>query len=159
MTQQASSFPVAPVQAPCFTPQAVGRARTGWRARGSALICAALLAACATAPDAPDATDVVVPPSMLSMQVSYPDAARRQGQQGRVQLRLAHDATGTVTNARVEQSSGSPILDSAAVDAAPSFRIRPGTRNGVPQAGVLVQAVNFRLTDSQTTPTPTPTPK
>ena len=103
------------------------------------LVCAAWLAGCASAPD------VVEPPRMEAFSVPYPAAARRLNQQGTVKLRLAYDATGAVQDARVVQSSGSPALDKAALAAVPRFRIRPGTRNGVPQSGVVVQPIRFSM--------------
>ena len=102
-------------------------------------VCAAWLAGCVTAPD------VVEPPRMEAFSVPYPAAARRLDQQGTVKLQLAYDATGAVQDARVVQSSGSPALDKAALAAVPRFRIRPGTRNGVPQSGVVVQPIRFRM--------------
>ena len=107
--------------------------------RMTELVCAAWLTGCVTVPD------VVEPPRMESFSVPYPAAARRLDQQGAVKLRLAYDATGAVQDARVVQSSGSPALDKAALAAVPRFRIRPGTRNGVPQSGVVVQPIRFSM--------------
>ena len=111
--------------------------------RMAALVCAAWLAGCVSAPD------VVEPPRMEAFSVPYPAAARRLDQQGTVKLQLAYDATGAVQDARVVQSSGSPALDKAAMAAVPKFRIRPGTRNGVPQAGVVVQPIRFSMPPEQ----------
>lgn len=111
--------------------------------RMAALVCAAWLAGCVSAPD------VVEPPRMEAFSVPYPAAARRLDQQGTVKLQLAYDATGAVQDARVVQSSGSPALDKAALAAVPRFRIRPGTRNGVPQAGVVVQPIRFSMPPEQ----------
>ena len=111
--------------------------------RMAALVCAAWLAGCVSAPD------VVEPPRMEAFSVPYPAAARRLDQQGTVKLQLAYDATGAVQDARVVQSSGSPALDKAAMAAVPRFRIRPGTRNGVPQAGVVVQPIRFSMPPEQ----------
>ena len=116
-----------------------GRARRHLASRMTALVCAAWLAGCVTTPD------VVEPPRMEAFSVPYPAAARRLDQQGAVKLRLAYDATGAVQDARVVQSSGSPALDKAALAAVPRFRIRPGTRNGVPQSGVVVQPIRFSM--------------
>jgi periplasmic protein TonB len=46
----------------------------------------------------------------------YPDEARRDRIQGTVQLMFAMQRDGTVTNVWVEASSGSDILDTAAID-------------------------------------------
>ena len=118
-------------------------ARSHLASRMAALVCAAWLAGCVTAPD------VVEPPRMEAFSVQYPAAAPRLDQQGTVKLRLAYDATGAVQDARVVQSSGSPALDKAAMAAVPKFRIRPGTRNGVPQSGVVVQPIRFSMPPEQ----------
>ncbi len=46
---------------------------------------------------------------------TYPDAARRDGIEGRVVVRFAIDRTGTVREALLERSSGSTLLDDAAI--------------------------------------------
>jgi protein TonB len=46
---------------------------------------------------------------------SYPEAARRRGTEGTVRLRLSVTADGKLEAARIEESSGSPLLDRAAI--------------------------------------------
>jgi protein TonB len=46
----------------------------------------------------------------------YPDAARRQGEQGQVLVRLTLDPSGHVTQATLMRESGAPALDAAALD-------------------------------------------
>ena len=77
--------------------------------------------------------------------VRYPAISRKLGEQGRVLLALEYDATGTVLDARVVESSGSPRLDAAAVQGLRGHRLQPGTRNGVPEAGVARFPIRFKL--------------
>ncbi|MDX9957276.1 MAG: TonB family protein [Spirochaetia bacterium] len=63
--------------------------------------------------------------------LAYPEAARRRGVQGTVGLRIAMDAAGHVEEVVVSQTSGSSILDKAAVAAAlaaPGPLAGPGRR-------------------------------
>lgn len=64
---------------------------------------------------------------------SYPAEARRRGETGTVLLGLLIDTNGTVIDRRIERSSGSPLLDEAAVAALSKCRFRPGTIDGRPQ--------------------------
>lgn len=48
--------------------------------------------------------------------LSYPDAARRRGAEGTVLVAFAMDASGALTSAQVARSSGSDILDRAALE-------------------------------------------
>jgi TonB family protein len=63
--------------------------------------------------------------------LAYPEAARRRGVQGTVGLRLVMESDGRIAEALVSQTSGSSILDRAAVNAAlatPGPREGPGRR-------------------------------
>lgn len=75
----------------------------------------------------------------------YPLEARHRGIEGRVLLRLSIDASGKVEKAMIETSSGSDLLDAAALDFGSAARFQPaidGT-NAVP-AEVLLP-VSFKL--------------
>jgi len=50
----------------------------------------------------------------LAANKRYPDAAQRNGEEGRVAVRFTVDRTGRVLQAQVAGSSGSPALDEAA---------------------------------------------
>jgi len=50
----------------------------------------------------------------LQAHKTYPDAARREGEQGRVVLRFTMDRSGRVLQVALAASSGSAILDNAA---------------------------------------------
>jgi periplasmic protein TonB len=88
------------------------------------------------------------PPVALNAQtpVEYPPALFDQGIEGTVILRLYADSTGVLVkdSTRVQESSGYPALDSAAVAAAPSLRFAPARRDGNPVASSFLQPIYFR---------------
>ena len=96
----------------------------------------------------PDTEKNDEPPVALNADppVEYPRALFEQGIEGKVILRLYVDEHGTVVNdsTRIEESSGYPALDSAAVTAAPQFKFAPALRDGEPIATAFLQPVHFR---------------
>ncbi|MBP7302308.1 MAG: energy transducer TonB [Brachymonas sp.] len=103
-----------------------------------ALCAAGVLAACATSTQ---------PKLAGALHIHYPGLSQELGEEGTARVRLRYDAYGVVQEASIAQSSGSPSLDRAALASARQARIRPGTRYGVPQAGVVVLPVRFVLQD------------
>jgi len=89
-----------------------------------------------------------LPPVALNAQtpVEYPPALFDQGIEGTVILRLYADNTGKLVpdSTKVQESSGYPALDSAAVAAAPSLQFAPAQRDGVPVAASFLQPIYFR---------------
>ena len=81
--------------------------------------------------------------------VRYPLALYQQRISGSVLLRLFVDENGTVgpESTRVQESSGYPALDSAALTAAPKLRYAPALRNGTPVATLFIQPIHFRHPD------------
>jgi protein TonB len=81
--------------------------------------------------------------------VVYPEALFQQRISGTVLLRLFADETGRVVpeSTRVQESSGYPALDSAALAAAPQLRFAPALRNGTPVPTLFTQPVHFRHPD------------
>lgn len=81
--------------------------------------------------------------------VEYPPALYQQRISGTVLLRLFVDETGRIfpESTRVQESSGYPALDSAALLAAPKLRFAPALRNGSPIATLFVLPVHFRHPD------------
>jgi len=65
----------------------------------------------------------------------YPASAARNGDTGTTILALLVGTDGRVSSARIEQSSGSRILDRAALNALSLCKFKPATNNGVPQSG------------------------
>jgi periplasmic protein TonB len=78
---------------------------------------------------------------------TYPEIARRRGEQGRVLLRVAVSPAGLPVNVSVAESSGFPPLDSAAVNAVERWRFVPATRAGEPVAATAEVPLRFRLVD------------
>lgn len=103
-----------------------------------------------TLPDAAPPTDQArdLPPVALNAQtpVEYPPALFDQGIEGTVILRLYADTAGVLVNdsTRVQESSGFPALDSAAVAAAPDLRFAPARHDGKPVAASFLQPIYFR---------------
>jgi protein TonB len=91
------------------------------------------------------------PPVALDAEtpVRYPLALYQQRISGTVLLRLFVDETGRVApeSTRVQESSGYPALDSAALGAAPKLTYAPALRNGTPVATLFTQPIHFRHPD------------
>jgi protein TonB len=128
--------------------------------RAAGLVVCFFASACQSKPDRtvalpPEAVPVVNrendPPVVLNPEppVEYPLALFQQRLSGTVLLRLFVTEAGTLIadSSRVQESSGYPALDSAALAAAPRFRYAPALRNGVPVATAFTQPVYFRHPD------------
>ncbi len=76
---------------------------------------------------------------------SYPFAARRQGLEGKVLLRVAVLPSGAAASVTVESSSGHRILDRAARKAVRRWRFTPATRAGRPVKAEVRVPVTFKL--------------
>lgn len=91
------------------------------------------------------------PPVALNPEtpVRYPLALYQQRISGTVLLRLFVDETGRVVadSTRVQESSGYPALDSAALAAAPKLHYAPALRSGTPVATLFAQPIHFRHPD------------
>ncbi|MEK6351973.1 MAG: TonB family protein [Burkholderia cenocepacia] len=77
----------------------------------------------------------------------YPAKARRLQQEGTVVVHLSIGADGAVTSARVAQSSGSPLLDAAAVAAIRAGRCHPYETAGIARSVEATQPIAFNLND------------
>jgi periplasmic protein TonB len=75
----------------------------------------------------------------------YPDMAKEQNIQGDCTVRITVGPDGTVLAAEVSVSSGSPLLDNAALKAAKESRFRPPMRNGVPTQQDYLIVYTFNL--------------
>lgn len=75
----------------------------------------------------------------------YPAAARRRGLEGSVRLRVALDATGAIDAITLIESSGSPLLDTAALAAVRRWRCAPARVDGRAVPTVAEQRINFQL--------------
>ena len=81
--------------------------------------------------------------------VEYPIDLYQLRISGTVLLRLFADETGRIVadSTRIEESSGYPALDSAALAAAPKLHYAPALRNGVAVATHFAQPIRFRHPD------------
>jgi len=90
--------------------------------------------------------EVFVPPSFLTRQEpAYPERARRAGAEGVVGVRITLAADGSVRQVELTQSSGSRLLDEAALEAARSSSFAPASRNRSPVASEAVASYRFEL--------------
>ena len=81
----------------------------------------------------------------------YPAASQRLKEEGKVLLALYVDETGKVQQAKVEKTSGFPLLDeSALVTATNTWRFAPGKLQGQPAAMWFKINVEFRCIDAVT---------
>lgn len=90
--------------------------------------------------------EVFVPPSFLSRQEpAYPERARRAGVEGIVGLRIILAADGSVRHVEMTRSSGSRLLDEAALAAARASTFAPASRNRTPVEAEAVASYRFEL--------------
>jgi len=75
----------------------------------------------------------------------YPPAARRLGEQGRVVLRVLVSADGQPEQVDVRTSSGSPRLDTAALDTVRRWKFVPAKQGDRPIAAWVLVPISFRL--------------
>ena len=107
----------------------------------------------ASPPVAPPAKPALTPPAFSASYLRnpaprYPTAARRNGEQGTVTLRVLVTREGAPARVTIEQTSGSRHLDTAALEAVKSWRFVPARQGTEPvDAWVLVPIV-FRLEDA-----------
>jgi protein TonB len=90
--------------------------------------------------------EVFVPPSFLFRQEpAYPERARRAGAEGVVGVRIALASDGSVRQVELTQSSGSRLLDEAALAAARGSSFAPASRNRAPVDSEAVASYRFEL--------------
>lgn len=75
----------------------------------------------------------------------YPAAARRQGEQGRVILRVLVNVRGTADEVQVRTSSGFARLDDSARDTVRRWRFVPARRGAEPVSAWVLIPISFRL--------------
>ena len=97
-----------------------------------------------------DKSDVIKPSIARATQPEYPEAARRAGEQGSVTLDALVLTTGGVSDVRIAKSSGSVVLDQAAMtEVQQNWTFRPGEEQGRPVAMRHAFSVTFKLTDDE----------
>jgi protein TonB len=85
-------------------------------------------------------------PSRAAMKAAYPEAARRDGVEADVRLRLLITVAGQVARARLVKGAGRGF-DEAAIRLVKTFRFRPGRRGGEPVPVWIPWTYKFRLVD------------
>jgi periplasmic protein TonB len=105
-------------------------------------------AAVALARPAPPAP--IIPPSPVegidtNRPPTYPPTALRRGEQGSVMLRVSVSPDGRPVAVDLAQTSGYPILDTAALAAVRQWRFNPAIQAGRPVAANAEVPVRFRL--------------
>ncbi len=106
--------------------------------------------AAAVAPSAPEPTQAVTPPSFNVTYLDnppppYPPIARRNGEQGRVLLRVHVTSAGTPDAVEVRTSSGSLRLDNAALETVRQWRFVPARRGDETVAAWVLVPISFTL--------------
>jgi protein TonB len=102
--------------------------------------------------NAPPAAQVLMEPEIDHRigltQPLYPAQSIRIGETGTVILSVLVLENGRVGDVRIDRSSGSPRLDDSAAREARRWKLKPGTRDGVPVAMWKQIPVTFRLKDA-----------
>ncbi|HEV7985329.1 MAG TPA: energy transducer TonB [Steroidobacteraceae bacterium] len=99
----------------------------------------------------PPAPRAIVPGTQLSLTSKpdvadyYPEQARREGQEGRPQIKVCVGANGKIVSAEVATSSGFPLLDEAGVKVAKASRYKAATSEGKPMESCATLPVKFEL--------------
>lgn len=75
----------------------------------------------------------------------YPPLARREGTEGKVKLKVLISEEGRVNGVSLFRSSGSPLLDQAALETLEKWRFSPAMENGRRVAAWVVVPVVFSL--------------
>lgn len=82
---------------------------------------------------------------LLDYTLNYPDEARRQGLEGTVFVRVLINRNGETEDVMIAKSSGSPLLDSAAVRTARTFTFSPAMMGDETIQSWVVLPVEFIL--------------
>ncbi len=102
-------------------------------------------AAAARAAPAPVTPPVFDADYLLNPAPAYPREARRNGEQGRVVLRVLVSAAGTADEVQLRTSSGHPRLDEAARDTVRRWKFVPARRGTEPVPAWVLIPISFRL--------------
>jgi len=88
------------------------------------------------------------PPSLKNQpRLLYPKNAQENSYTGNAKVVMIISETGNVKNAKIEKSSGSNILDSAAVRYCKSLLFNPAVRNNKPVYSRMEMTIKFDLSD------------
>ena len=87
----------------------------------------------------------IKPISMPDVHDYYPEQARRDGQEGRAQVKVCVGANGKIQSAETASTSGFPALDEAALKVAKAARFKPATSEGKAVDSCATLPVKFEL--------------
>jgi protein TonB len=147
MTKPAAT-PDAPVPRPAATPAPKRQTATSQAPRKNSPLKKSA-AVGASAADASSGTahggTATKPSYRYNPRPEYPASARSQHQQGTVLLDVEVNAQGGAATVRLEQSSGFPLLDQAAISAVRRWEFEPARIGGIPVASQTRIPVRFSL--------------
>jgi periplasmic protein TonB len=138
-------MPLAPAAAPAVTAVLAPPAPAG---AASAAVSAPPAPAVAAAPPVERQVQISQVAYLTPPVLSYPLAARRQREQGLVQVRVRVDEQGRPARFAIERSSGHPALDDAALQTVRATRFQPYRENGVAMPFWVVMPLLFELDNS-----------
>ena len=99
----------------------------------------------------PEYSESDVPPTLTNgaevrdlLQELYPKALKDEGVGGRVVLWMKVDETGTVTETKIQETSGQETLDEAAQEIAAAMKFTPAENKGDPVSVWIAQPIDFR---------------
>ena len=75
----------------------------------------------------------------------YPSVSRRLGEEGEVRLRVQVDPAGLAQQVEIQQGSGYPRLDQAALDTVRQWRFVPARQGNQPVAAWVIVPIQFTL--------------
>ncbi len=102
-------------------------------------------------PPPPEPKAAPPPPTKLEMTFKpdvtnyYPEQARRDGQEGRVLIKICVDTSGKVDTAEVATSSGNRTARRGSGQMGKAFRFKPATQEGKPVSTCPTLPVKFEL--------------
>lgn len=85
------------------------------------------------------------PRAMARIEPAYPEAARRQGIEGTVKLRLRIDEFGVVREVEVEEGEPPGVFDASALEAFSQGRFVPARKDGRPVRALIYIRVRYEL--------------
>lgn len=75
----------------------------------------------------------------------YPGVSRRLGEEGEVRLRVQVDPAGLAQQVEIQQGSGYPRLDQAALETVRQWRFVPARQGDQPVAAWVIVPIQFTL--------------
>ena len=75
----------------------------------------------------------------------YPDASKRNNEEGTCRVQMHVSASGAITDASIQQTSGFPRLDEACLKGVQGQRMLPATEDGKPIDTVVVLPIKWKL--------------